>query len=497
MSTLSPNMSLPVPSVGTTAGPEYANDINASLTLIDQHDHTPGYGVQITPAAININASLDFSDNFAINVSGVTLSTQGSTPGNSTIYESGTDLYYVDGLGNNVRITQSGGIAGSPGSIANLTSPASASYVSGSSTFVWESNTSIAAHMDFGSAIMRNLTPNSTYALTLQPPAALSANYTITLPSLPVSARVLSIGTSGTITAGATGVIVTADIAALAVTTAKIDSLAVTTAKIADEAVTFSKLATDAQFSLEPTTYTVTTTGILVPNGVRGAIIAGCGGGGGGGGGGGANNPGIGGGGCGGGGAPFGTKVIALTAGDSLNITIGSAGSGGAAGSPGSNGSAGSNGGNTVVTSDALGTLITFIGGKAGEQGLSNGTGGSQDTRLAGSPWGGAGGTGSASSNSSSTSGGDGGGNAFYNISSGGTGGSGVGAGGGGGGAGPFGAALGGGNGTSGAGGSASAATGSWGAGGGGGAGGRAGGAGGAGADGIRGAVMITWVVGE
>lgn len=193
----SPNMGLQIPAVGGEPGPTFATDINNSLTLIDQHSHLPGSGVLITPGAININAALTFNNNFATSIAGVTLQAQTSTPVNSTVYESGNDLYFTDGVGNNVRITQSGGVAGSPGSISNLTSPASAAYVSADSTFVWQSNTNIAANLDAGSLLMRNLTPNSTFALTLQPPASLASNYSITLPAIPSSTLIMSMTNGG------------------------------------------------------------------------------------------------------------------------------------------------------------------------------------------------------------------------------------------------------------------------------------------------------------
>lgn len=200
-STISPNMSLIIPTVGSEPGPDYGTDINSSLTLVDQHDHSPGKGVQITPAGLNINADLDFNDNAAIDVSSVGLVAQGSVPAVFNVYANGVDLYYVDGLGNNIRMTQSGGVAGTPGSIANLVAPASATYVSGSKTFVWQSGTSIAANMDAASLVMRNITPNSTFGLTLKPPAALSQNYDVTLPALPVANSFMQMSTLGVLSA--------------------------------------------------------------------------------------------------------------------------------------------------------------------------------------------------------------------------------------------------------------------------------------------------------
>lgn len=199
--TITPNMSLIIPTAGQEPGPDYATDVNSSLTLVDQHDHSPGKGVQITPAGLNINDDLDFNGNFAIDVAGITLEAQVSTPAVNTLYENGVDLYFVDGLGNNIRITQSGGVAGTPGSIANLVPPASATYVAGSKTFVWQSAASTAANMDNASIIMRNITPNSTFGLTLQPPSALSQNYSITLPTLPVANSFMQISTLGVVSA--------------------------------------------------------------------------------------------------------------------------------------------------------------------------------------------------------------------------------------------------------------------------------------------------------
>lgn len=196
---LTANMNLTVPSVGVTVGPEYANQINASLNIIDSHDHSAGNGVKITPSGLNINSDLPFSENNLTSVRSVRFTSQ-STPLALTtdldcLYTSGVDLYYNDGNGNQVQITSGGGVAGSPGSITGLVSPASASYVSGSQTFVWQSDANTAANMDAGSLLLRNITASS-FALTLSPPT-LTSNYSIVLPVLPVSQTFLTIDASG------------------------------------------------------------------------------------------------------------------------------------------------------------------------------------------------------------------------------------------------------------------------------------------------------------
>lgn len=194
----SPNMNLPVPVVGQEAGPQYAQDVNTSLGLIDSHNHSPGSGVQITPDGLNINTALTFNSNAATDLALLNLTPQVTIPGLNTIYEAGVDLFYVDGIGNNIRITQGGGIAGTPGSIANLAPPASVSYVGAASTFVFQSNVNIAANLDAASILLRNISPNSTFALTLQPPT-LGSNYSLTLPSLPVSTSFVTLTTTGAI----------------------------------------------------------------------------------------------------------------------------------------------------------------------------------------------------------------------------------------------------------------------------------------------------------
>jgi hypothetical protein len=241
-------MNLPVPVVGGEPGPQYAQDVNNSLGIIDQHNHSNGSGVQITPNGLNINASLPFNNNLATALAGLTLVAQASAAPINTIYESGVDLYYVDGLGNNIQITKSGSLAGTPGSIANLASPASVTYVSASQTFVFQSNTNISANLDAASILMRNISPNSTNALTLQPPAALGSNYAITLPSLPPGQQIMTLDNSGNMAApytvdGATVIINSNVIEVGTVQLANMAANSVGTTQLVNNSVTNTKLA--------------------------------------------------------------------------------------------------------------------------------------------------------------------------------------------------------------------------------------------------------------
>lgn len=201
--TYSPNMNLSIPSVGTEQGPDYAQDINNSLNIIDGHDHSPGYGTPITPSGLDINSDLPLNNNNLTEVRTVRLQTQGSAPvgvlDKGCLYEVADDLYFTDGTGVSVRITQNGAVAGTPGSISNLVSPASASYSVSSDTFIFQSDALTPAYIDGASIILRNLVANSP-GLTLEPPT-LSIDYTITLPTLPASKLPVVIDSVGNMTA--------------------------------------------------------------------------------------------------------------------------------------------------------------------------------------------------------------------------------------------------------------------------------------------------------
>lgn len=197
-------MDLPIPAVGTEPGPQYATDVNNCLTLVDGHDHSPGYGVQIEPAGLNINSDLTFQGNNALHVRSVRFDPQGApltAPDLAAVYVVSKDLYYNDADGNQIRITQAGSVVGPPGTITGLPSgTASASYQGISSTFVFQSATNTAANIDVGSVLMRNLTPNS-FALTLSPPGSIPSDYTITLPALPASTKIMTLDSAGNMTA--------------------------------------------------------------------------------------------------------------------------------------------------------------------------------------------------------------------------------------------------------------------------------------------------------
>jgi hypothetical protein len=244
MSTLlSANMSLPVPVVGQEPGPEYATDVNNCMGIIDSHNHAPGQGVQIDPTGLNINVDLTMNANNLIDVRSVRLDEQASAIAEAEdlgcIYNVLGDLFYNDGLGNQIQITQNGGIAGTPGSIANLVPPASASYVAAQESFVWESDVNTPANLDCGAVILRKIVASSP-GITLQVPVSLASDYTITLPALPASQKFMTLDSSGNISAPWA-----VDGASLEISsnTLRVKALGIQTSMLAAQSVSQDKLA--------------------------------------------------------------------------------------------------------------------------------------------------------------------------------------------------------------------------------------------------------------
>jgi len=366
-------MSLPIPITGQEPGPNYANDVNNCLTILDSHNHSAGSGVQITPAGMNINADLSIHDNNLTLVRSTRFQPQlaplSGVQDLGCLYESGVDLWYNDGAGNQIRLTASGSIVGTAGSISGLAPPASASYNSGTSTFVWQSNTNVAANMDFGAATLRNLTVSS-FGVTVQPQAGLGSNYTLTLPTIPGAQNFVSLDTSGnfaaiwnvdntTINFNGNNIQVKPG----SITATQLAANSVTTPAIANGAVTAPKLSIG--LNLISTVFTSGGT-FVVPANITELLFLGAGGGGGG----------AGGSTQGGGGGGAGTQPLLISSpvvsGETLTVVIGSGGTAG-----GANGGAGGQGGVSTVTGSSSGLILTFQGGAGGTFATGGGPGGS------------------------------------------------------------------------------------------------------------------------
>jgi hypothetical protein len=206
--TLSPNMGMPISTVGEAPGPAWATNIDASLSIVDSHNHSSGQGVQINPSGININTNFPLNNNNATTIRSVNFTPQPSPLALITdigcLYVSGVDLYYNDESGNQIRITQSGTVAGSSGTITGLPSgTASASYSAG--TFTFQGATNTPAAMNVGPVSIGNAVANSK-AVTISPNAGIAANYNISLPAaLPAAVNYVTLDNSGNLAFNSSG----------------------------------------------------------------------------------------------------------------------------------------------------------------------------------------------------------------------------------------------------------------------------------------------------
>jgi hypothetical protein len=201
----SPNMNLTIPIVGQDPGPDYGNNLVNDLSLIDSHDHSLGQGIQITPSGLNINADLPLTGNNLTLVRTVRFTPQTiapSGPGDvGCLFESSAgDFWYNNSAGVAVQITNGNSIVGASGSISGLVSPASASYVSATSSFVFQSNALVAANLDLQNIILRNAGASS-FGLTLSPPNAMGSDISMVLPSIPAATGFMTMNSSGSMSA--------------------------------------------------------------------------------------------------------------------------------------------------------------------------------------------------------------------------------------------------------------------------------------------------------
>src|SRR5271165_1438850 len=195
--TITPNMNLVAPTPGKEPGPQYAFDQNQDLSILDNHNHTPGSGVQIPPAGLDISTNLNFQNNSPYNVSSVVFSAPATNSALTALYtapQSGggiTDLFYNDGAGNVIALTKAGEVN------ATIASLPGESYAGG--TFTWKQGTgsTTPANFDIGSITIRPNIAATTFGVVLNPPASISSEYDVQLPIVPSVIGIMQLDTSG------------------------------------------------------------------------------------------------------------------------------------------------------------------------------------------------------------------------------------------------------------------------------------------------------------
>lgn len=211
MSTTYMNLNLPV--VQTTAGPQYASDVNTALTTVDSHDHTTGKGTPVPTAGINVNADFEFNSYNATELRSTRFDNQSSTFSSGTdiraVYVSGGELYYRDNAGNNVKITNAGAVnvSGSNGIGGDYGggNPASLTFTDATSTYTFLENTSGPSYaaVDYQGETNRGNIIRYSTAVSSSPYTVVTADAvllvdtssarTITLPAASAGRRLLTI----------------------------------------------------------------------------------------------------------------------------------------------------------------------------------------------------------------------------------------------------------------------------------------------------------------
>ena len=239
------NLDLPVPTV--TPGPLYAQKEVTAFTQIDSHNHSSGQGVTIPVVGINVDADFPFN---SFNITGARsfrTEDQGAPLGLGTdlhcVYSVNGDLYYNNGIGQQIKITAGGGLnATSIGGIGGdyATSPASVFYTQLSVLFTFWQNTNQAANIECGPIKLHTLAVGGS-GVTISPPVGLASDYGITLPlANPLSTKLVGWDSTGNLIPA-----YDVDNSSLEIfgTILRIKDLGVTTTKIDNQAVTAAKIA--------------------------------------------------------------------------------------------------------------------------------------------------------------------------------------------------------------------------------------------------------------
>jgi hypothetical protein len=261
-----PNMGLTVPTTTVTPGPDYANDVNADLNILDAHDHTPTNGAPVPTAGLNINANLPMNGFALTSLLYGGFSSQGSPlTGTNRVYFSGGNMYVNDGSGNQIQMTAAGSInVSSVGGFSgdySTTAGVTASYTNATKIFEFFQTALKDAKIKAGDYQLTDISLNSGNAVTLKAPASLASNYTVTMPTaVPGSTLPVQMDNGGALSTPSTA-------PSNYVPTAAIQDAAVTQAKLASKTVSVSSSSgsyttTSGTFAdVTNLTVTATTTG--------------------------------------------------------------------------------------------------------------------------------------------------------------------------------------------------------------------------------------------
>lgn len=103
-----PYMNLTLPDPTVTSGPTWSVELNAAITTIDSHDHSPGKGTLVPSSGLTINTDLTFQGNAATELQRSAYDSQTATLSSSNItsvYVANGNLWYNNDSGVPIQIT--------------------------------------------------------------------------------------------------------------------------------------------------------------------------------------------------------------------------------------------------------------------------------------------------------------------------------------------------------------------------------------------------------
>jgi len=112
-----PNMNLVLPDPTVTPGPEWAEELNTALEVVDSHDHTSSFGTKVPVAGLDINEDLSLASHRATDVYSSKMVNQptalsGALNANSFHTVNG-DAYFTNSGGTPVQLTEGNSVKAS------------------------------------------------------------------------------------------------------------------------------------------------------------------------------------------------------------------------------------------------------------------------------------------------------------------------------------------------------------------------------------------------
>lgn len=208
---MSTPMNLIYPTIGRggTPGPNYAQNVNDDLQLLEYHNHSSGKGVQVPTAGLKFDADFAFNVSVAAGLNAYGLRSvrfAGQTAPLTTMQDLGClyvstagDLWFNNGGGTGIQITAGnvinpsyfGGISGLAGTQGVV------NFSSGAGTYQFNKTNSLLAVIIAAGVTLRNVTG---FGWSIAPQSGQAASYTLSLPLAPPGSTLpVVMDTSGTL----------------------------------------------------------------------------------------------------------------------------------------------------------------------------------------------------------------------------------------------------------------------------------------------------------